>query len=50
VGIANISNHPVRPAYYKFLPVIPANSVFAVGNGQPYPTLTGVGGFLMEDT
>ena len=46
VGIANISNHPARPAYYKFLPVIPANSVFAVGNGQPYPTLTGVGGFF----
>jgi hypothetical protein len=46
VGLANISNHPLRPANYKFLPVIPANSVFSVGNGQTYPSLTGIGGLF----
>ncbi|MFN9110077.1 MAG: beta strand repeat-containing protein, partial [Bacteroidota bacterium] len=46
VNLIDIYNHPARPNYYKFLPVIPANTVFQVGNGQPYPTLTGVGGFF----
>lgn len=45
-SVSNVVSHPVRPNTYNFLPVIPANSVFQVGVGQTYPTLTGVGGFF----
>ncbi len=44
--VNNITNNPTSPYRYQFLPVIAANSVFQVGNGQTYTTLTGAGGFF----
>ena len=44
--VNNITNNPIVPYRYQFLPVIAANSVFQVGNGQTYTTLTGAGGFF----
>jgi hypothetical protein len=45
-SVNSISQFPLVSNQYKFLPVIPANTVLTVGAGQPYTTLTGVSGLF----
>ncbi|MFN7311928.1 MAG: BNR-repeat neuraminidase N-terminal domain-containing protein, partial [Bacteroidota bacterium] len=45
-GVNSVTNHPINPNRYTFLPVIPANTVFEVGAGKTYTSLTGNGGFF----
>ncbi|MES2727904.1 MAG: T9SS type A sorting domain-containing protein [Bacteroidota bacterium] len=45
-NVNTVTNEPLNPDFYIFLPVIPANSLFEVGAGQTYTTLTGTGGLF----
>ncbi|MEI7977766.1 MAG: T9SS type A sorting domain-containing protein [Bacteroidota bacterium] len=45
-SVNNITQYPLVSNQYKFLPVIPANTVLSVGIGQPYTSLSGVGGLF----
>ncbi len=45
-NVRTITQYPLFPNQYKFLPVITANTVLTVGIGQPYTSLTGVGGLF----
>lgn len=45
-NVNTVTNDPLNPDFYVFLPVIPANSLFEVGAGQTYTTLTGAGGLF----
>ncbi len=45
-NVNTVTNEPLNPDFYVFLPVIPANSLFEVGAGQTYTTLTGSGGLF----
>lgn len=45
-NVTTITNHPVNPNRYNFLPVIPANTVIPVGVGQTYTSLTATGGLF----
>lgn len=44
--IDTVLANPINPNRYTFLPVLAANSVYQVGSGQTYPTLTGAGGLF----
>ncbi|MFN9520445.1 MAG: T9SS type A sorting domain-containing protein [Bacteroidota bacterium] len=45
-NVNTVAQHPLLPNSYSLLPVIPAGTKFYVGIGQPYTTLTGVGGLF----
>ncbi len=45
-SVNSITTHPLQPNTFNFLPIIPANTVFQVGAGQTYTSLSGVGGFF----
>lgn len=45
-SVSTITAHPVTPNIFTFLPIIPANTVFQVGVGQTYTSLSGTGGFF----
>jgi hypothetical protein len=45
-SVNSISQYPLVLNQYKFLPVIPANTVLSVGVGQTYTSLTGTGGLF----
>ncbi len=44
--VNTVTTHPVNPNRFTFLPIIAANSVFQVGSGSTYTSLTGAGGFF----
>lgn len=46
INVNSISQYPLVLNQYKFLPVIPANTVLSVGVGQTYTTLTGTAGLF----
>jgi hypothetical protein len=45
-GVNNVIVEPQVIDFYTFLPVIPANTKYYVGSGQPFTTLTGPGGLF----
>ena len=45
-NVSAVASNPVTPNWYNFLPVIPAGTVYQVGAGQTFTSLTGVGGFF----
>lgn len=44
--VNTITTHPSVPNRFTFLPIIAANSVFQIGSGSTYTSLTGPGGFF----
>lgn len=44
--VNTITTHPAVPNRFTFLPIIAANSVFQIGSGSTYTSLTGPGGFF----
>lgn len=45
-SVSNVIVEPQVIDFYTFLPVIPANTKYYVGSGQPFTTLTGAGGLF----
>jgi len=44
--VNTVTTHPATPNRFTFLPIIAANSVFQIGSGSTYTSLTGPGGFF----
>ncbi len=44
--VNTVTTHPAVPNRFTFLPIIAANSVFQIGSGSTYTSLTGTGGFF----